>query len=96
MPTFRKLSLLELIAFGVLNGPVKHSDPVKKFGGILRQLREENAWTQDDLAGELECDRAYISQLERGLKNPSLLTMIKLARIFSTDVTFAGCSLTNY
>lgn len=68
---------------------MKRLDPVKKFGSILRQLREDNNWTQEDLAAELECDRAYVSQLERGLKNPSLQTMVKLARVLSVNVKFA-------
>lgn len=71
----------------------KQATPVEKFATRLRELRETNNWTQDDLAGELECDRAYVSQLERGMQNPSLLTMVKIAEIFSVDVTFAGHSL---
>lgn len=72
---------------------VKQTKPVKKFAACLKTLRESNSWTQDDLAGELGCDRAYISQLERGIQNPSLLTMVKLANIFAVDITFAGTSL---
>jgi transcriptional regulator with XRE-family HTH domain len=72
---------------------VKHqATPVDKFATRLRELRERENWTQDDLAGELECDRAYISQLERGIQNPSLLTMVKLAKIFAVEITFAGTS----
>jgi transcriptional regulator with XRE-family HTH domain len=71
----------------------KQAKPVEKFAARLRELREGENWTQDDLAGELECDRAYISQLERGVQNPSLLTMVKLAKIFAVDISFAGTSL---
>jgi len=72
---------------------VKQAKPVEKFAACLRKLRKGNSWTQDELAGELECDRAYVSQLERGLLNPSLMTMVKLAKIFDADITFAGISL---
>ena len=73
---------------------VKHqTTPVEKFASKLRELREDAHWTQDELAGELECDRAYVSQLERGLQNPSLLTMVKIAKIFSKDIVFAGVSV---
>lgn len=82
------------MASGLLNVFVKHqATPVEKFSTRLRELREQVSWTQDDLAGELECDRAYVSQLERGVQNPSLLTMVKLAKIFSVDITFGGTSL---
>jgi DNA-binding XRE family transcriptional regulator len=66
---------------------------VKKFGQLLRKLRESNNWTQEDLAGELGVDRAYISQLERGVKNPSLITMTKLANVLAVKVSFAGVDL---
>lgn len=49
--------------------------------------------TSHELAAELECDRAYVSQLERGKKNPSLLTLVKLATVLDVDVLFAGENL---
>ncbi|MBX9877599.1 MAG: helix-turn-helix domain-containing protein [Candidatus Obscuribacterales bacterium] len=72
---------------------MKKTNPVVKFGALLRQMREGAGWTQEDLAGELNADRAWVSQLERGLKNPSLITMIKLADVFSVKVTFADSEL---
>ena len=72
---------------------MKKADPVETFGKLLRKLRDGNGWTQEDLAGELQCDRAYVSQLERGVKNPSLRTMIRLAHIFKTELLFAGINL---
>jgi len=71
----------------------KAENLIKKFGQLLRQLRENNNWTQEDLAAELGVDRAYISQLERGIKNPSLKTMAKLAKVFSVQISFAGITL---
>ena len=71
----------------------KTDNLVKKFGKLLKQLREDNNWTQEDLAAELGVDRAYISQLERGLKNPSLKTMAKLAKVFAVHISFAGANL---
>jgi transcriptional regulator with XRE-family HTH domain len=68
----------------------KIDSTVKKFGQILRNLRQARDWTQEDLAGELNVDRAYVSQLERGLKNPSLKTMASIGKVFSVHVTFAG------
>jgi XRE family transcriptional regulator, regulator of sulfur utilization len=72
---------------------VKRKEPVRRFAARLKELREAHDWTQDDLAGELECDRAYVSQLERGIHNPSLITMAKIAKIFSVEVSFAGTPL---
>jgi transcriptional regulator with XRE-family HTH domain len=72
---------------------IRSESPVKKFGKVLRQLREAKDWTQEDLAGELNVDRAYVSQLERGVKNPSLKTMAKLAKVFSVQIVFADAVL---
>lgn len=50
------------------------------------QLRSVKAWTQEQLAFEAEIDRTYVSQIERGLKNPSLLILHKMARALDSTV----------
>lgn len=50
----------------------------KAFGIVLRQLRNENKWSQEHLGFEAELTRAYISLLERGLRSPTLDTLISL------------------
>lgn len=60
---------------------------VRKFGKRVRALRLERQWSQDDLAFELEVDRSYVSGLERGVRNPTLKTIAKLAQIL--DVTIS-------
>ena len=63
---------------------------IKNFGKCLRQLRLERGLTQDELADLLDKDRAYVSQLERGLKNVTLKTMVMIAKSLKVDITFAG------
>ena len=53
----------------------------QSLGQILRQLRYERGLSQEELALESGYHRTYISQLERGLKNPSLLTIFQLAKV---------------
>jgi len=65
----------------------------KKFGKIIREMRLERTWTQDYLAAELDVDAAYISRIERGLKNPSLETILKLANAFGVKVLFGNRKL---
>jgi transcriptional regulator with XRE-family HTH domain len=57
-----------------------------KFGNNLRKLRTERGLSQEKLALELEFDRTYISLLERGKRNPSLITLNKIAERLGVDV----------
>ncbi len=51
------------------------------FGQILRELRTERGLSQEELGFESNYHRTYISQLERGQKNPSLKAIFRLARV---------------
>lgn len=51
-----------------------------KFGKHLRKLREERGWTQEDLADKAGMHFTYIGQIERGLRNPSLVNLERLAK----------------
>lgn len=50
----------------------------KKFGRVLKQLRTKRGVSQEAFALNIDLHRTYISQLERGLKSPSLRTMEKI------------------
>jgi transcriptional regulator with XRE-family HTH domain len=50
------------------------------FGQILRRLRGEKKISQEKLALMTGLDRTYISLLERGMRQPTLKTMLLLAR----------------
>ena len=50
------------------------------FGHVLRELRAGRGFSQEQLAFECGYHSTYISQLERGLKNPSMATVFHLAR----------------
>lgn len=49
------------------------------FGRTISELRREAGLSQEELADRCNLHRTYISQLERGLKSPSLATIEKLA-----------------
>lgn len=51
----------------------------KKFGELLKKLREEKNISQESLANEVDLDRTFISLMERGERQPSLATLFKLA-----------------
>lgn len=51
----------------------------KRFGLILRELRQARRLSQEELASQAELHRTYVSQLERGQKSPSLKTLQQIA-----------------
>ncbi|OGM32686.1 transcriptional regulator [Candidatus Woesebacteria bacterium RIFCSPHIGHO2_01_FULL_44_21] len=51
-----------------------------KFGKHLRKLRDDRRLTQEQLADEAGMHFTYIGQIERGLRNPSLINLHKLAK----------------
>ena len=56
-------------------------DKVKKqFGDQLRKLRHKRNWTQEELADRAGMHSTYIGQIERGVRNPSLVNLYKLAK----------------
>ena len=57
------------------------------FGASLRDLRESLGLSQEQLGFDSEVHRTYISEIERGLKNPSLETLQKLAKALGTKVS---------
>lgn len=59
----------------------------KQLAYNIRILRGQKGLSQEALALSAELDRTYISQIERGVGNPSLLVLCKLAVILDTDVT---------
>jgi transcriptional regulator with XRE-family HTH domain len=52
------------------------------FGRVLKQLRAEKEVSQQELADHCDIERAYISRLERGLFQPSLTVIFKIADYF--------------
>ena len=53
---------------------------VIKFGKKLRDVRLKKKLSQGDIARILGVHRSYISGLERGRRNPSLVTVQKIAK----------------
>jgi len=49
------------------------------FGGVLRELRKRSGKTQETVALDAGLDRTYISMLERGLRQPTLETVLALS-----------------
>ena len=46
----------------------------------LRRLREAKGWSQERYADEAGIHRAYVSDIERGARNPTIAVVEKLAK----------------
>jgi transcriptional regulator with XRE-family HTH domain len=57
-------------------------NPAILFGKKVREIRLKRGMSQGDLAKILGVHRAYVSGIERGVRNPSLVTIEKFAKAF--------------
>ena len=53
---------------------------VVAFGAAVRTARVERGWSQEDLGFEADLDRTYVSGIERGVRNPTLAIIWRLAK----------------
>lgn len=57
------------------------------FGKILKKIRDEKGFSQEKLALEADLDRTFISLLERGLRQPSLNTLLQISKALDTKAS---------
>ena len=51
----------------------------KKLGKTIKKYRKDKGLSQQELAGDADMERAYISAVENGHKNIQVNTLVKLA-----------------
>ena len=56
------------------------TNPLIPLGQAIKTQREQLGLSQEKLADRCGFDRTYISMLERGKRNPSLINLLKLVR----------------
>lgn len=59
---------------------------VKKLSKRIRQLRLERNWTQEELAESSRIATAYLSGLERGVRNPTVKVLARIADALSVPI----------
>jgi transcriptional regulator with XRE-family HTH domain len=55
-------------------------DMRKLVGANVRQIRQDRGLTQEQLAEASGFSQQYISDLERGLRNPTVVTLFELSQ----------------
>jgi transcriptional regulator with XRE-family HTH domain len=61
---------------------VKNANSV--FGHVLARLRGAAALSQEELAYRAGIHRTYVSQVERGLKSPTITVVLQLSKALDT------------
>ena len=51
----------------------------KTFGVVVREFREKKGYSQEALCLDAEVARSFLSELERGVKLPTLATLFVIA-----------------
>lgn len=62
------------------------TDLRQNLGRVIREARLLAGISQEDLALMADIDRSYVSQLERGIANPSLLILHRLAKVLKSEL----------
>lgn len=52
----------------------------RRVGLNMKMHREDRGWSQEELAFECGLHRTYISGVERGVRNPTVLVLQKIAK----------------
>lgn len=58
-----------------------------QLGMRIKYLRKRRGWSQEDLALEANINKNYLSDLERGMRNPTLKVMEKIAVALQIDIS---------
>lgn len=58
----------------------------RRVGLNVRKFRQERAWSQEELAFEAGLHRTYISGVERGVRNPTVLVLKEIATALKVPV----------
>ncbi len=51
----------------------------KRVGVNVQKIRRDKGWSQEELAFECGLHRTYISGVERGIRNPTVTALAKIA-----------------
>lgn len=57
----------------------------------IKQLRDENNWTQLELSQKMDCAMSSVAMYEKGDRKPSLEVLIKLSEIFNCSIDYILC-----
>jgi transcriptional regulator with XRE-family HTH domain len=66
--------------------PMATENPSERLGWNIKRIREKKDMTQGDICRACDLDRAYVSNLEAGKKNPTLSTIERIAKALDVSM----------
>ena len=83
---YYKTSLFQKTIGDILFLNMTAGNSAKKLGENIKKIRLAKDMTQGDLCRKLEVDRAYMSNVESGKKNPTLSTIERIAKALDVSI----------
>ena len=62
-------------------------DIKRAFGKRVRELRKSRGWSQEQMGEASDLHWTYIGQVERGERNPTLLTVQAISKAFKMKIS---------
>jgi transcriptional regulator with XRE-family HTH domain len=57
----------------------------RQVGMNVRRLRKARAWSQENFAFEAGLHRTYVSAIERGIRNPTITIIYRMAKTLDVE-----------
>lgn len=58
----------------------------RRIGRNIKMVREAKGWSQEELAERAELHRTYVSGVERGVRNPTITVLERLALALKVSI----------
>lgn len=55
----------------------------RRLGLTVKELRRHKGWSQEELGFETDLHRTYVSGIERGVPNPTITVVARIAKALS-------------
>ena len=55
-------------------------------GSRLRRIRKQKGLTQQSLSDLCDIEKAYLSRIESGITNPTVLTLLKMSKTLNIEI----------
>jgi len=62
------------------------TEVLRRLASKIKALRASKGWTQEQLAERAGLNRAYLAEIERARRNPSLRSVIKIANAVGVPI----------